>query len=85
MNSKKAEGQVPDHSPMSWGCDEIQAAVHSAVRHLPSVHTRLCVQIILKLTVDVINDRLPAGAENTGDSGHAFDLKKHHSNENTIT
>lgn len=51
--------------------------MHSAVRHLPSVHAGLGVQIILKLTVDVINDRLPAGAEHTGDSGHAFGSHTH--------
>lgn len=46
--------------PMSRGSNEVQAAVHSAVWHLASVDTRLCVEVILKLTVDVIDDRLPA-------------------------
>lgn len=46
--------------PMSrWG-DEIQAALHSVVGHLTSVDPRLCIEIILKLTVDVINNWLPA-------------------------
>lgn len=48
------------YSPVSRGGDEVQAAVHSVVRHLPSVDPRLCVEVILKLTVDVVDHRLPA-------------------------
>lgn len=46
---------------MSRGGDEIEAAVHPAVRHLTAVDAGLCVEVILKLTVDVVDDRLPAG------------------------
>lgn len=42
-----------------WG-DEIQTAMHPAVWHLPSVDPRLCIQVILKFTIDVVDDRLPA-------------------------
>lgn len=51
------------YSPVSRGGDEVQAAVHSIVRHLSSVDTRLGVEVILKLTVDVIDHRLPAAAK----------------------
>lgn len=50
------------YSPVSRGGDKVQAAVHPVVRHLSSVDTRLCVKVILKLTVDVIDHRLPAAA-----------------------
>lgn len=46
--------------PMSRGGDEVETAVYSAVGHLASVDTWLCVKVILKLAVDVIGDRLPA-------------------------
>lgn len=46
--------------PMPRRSDEIQAALHSVVRHLPSVDPGLCVEVILKLAVDVVDDRLPA-------------------------
>lgn len=42
-----------------WG-DKVQTAVHPAVRHLAPVDPRLCVEVVLKLTVDVVDDRLPA-------------------------
>lgn len=45
---------------MSWGSDEVQTAVNSAVGHLASVHPGLWVQVVLKLAVYVVNDRLPA-------------------------
>lgn len=45
---------------MSRGGDEVETAVYSAVGHLASVDTWLCVEVILKLAVDVIGDRLPA-------------------------
>ena len=40
--------------------DEVQATLYSVVRHLPSVDPGLCVEVILKLTVDVVDDWLPA-------------------------
>lgn len=46
---------------MSRRSDEIQAAVHPVVRHLPSVDPGLCIEVVFEFTVDVINDRLPAG------------------------
>lgn len=46
--------------PMPRRSDEIQAALHSAVWHQPSVDPGLCVEVVLKLTVDVVDDRLPA-------------------------
>lgn len=45
---------------MSRRGDEVQAALHSAVWHLPSVDSGLCVEVILKLAVNVIDDGLPA-------------------------
>lgn len=50
---------VPD-SPMSWGGDEVQAAVDSAVGHLPSVHPGFWVQVVFELAVYVVDDWLPA-------------------------
>lgn len=50
---------LPD-SPVSWRGDEVQAAVDPAVRHLPSVHPGLWVQVVLKLAVYVVDDWLPA-------------------------
>lgn len=51
---------IMQYLPMSrWG-DEIQTAMHPAVWHLPSVDPRLCIQVILKFTIDVVDDRLPA-------------------------
>lgn len=47
-------------SPMSWGSNEVQTAVDSAVRHLAPVHPGLRVQVVFKLAVYVVNDRLPA-------------------------
>lgn len=55
---------IPD-SPVSRGGDEVQAAVNSVVGHLPPVNARLCVQVVLKLAVDVIGHRLPATASGT--------------------
>lgn len=48
------------HSPVSRGSDEVKAAVDSAVGHLSPVHARLRVQVVLKLAVYVVDDRLPA-------------------------
>lgn len=45
-----------------WG-DEIQTAMHPAVWHLPSVDPRLCIQVVLKFTVNIVDDRLPAEEE----------------------
>ena len=53
--------------PMSRGGDEVEAAVHSVVRHLSSIDPGLWVEVILKLTVDVINDWLPAIGEKSTD------------------
>lgn len=48
---------------MSWGGDEVQAAMHSVIGHLSSVHAGLWVEVILKLAVDVIDDWLPAAKQ----------------------
>lgn len=48
------------NSPVSRGSDEIKAAVDSAVRHLSSVHPWFWVQVVFKLAVYVVDDRLPA-------------------------
>lgn len=45
---------------MSRRSDEVQAALHSAVRHQPPVDPGLRVEVILELTVDVVDDGLPA-------------------------
>ena len=45
---------------MSGGGDEVETAVHSVVGHQASVHPRLRVQVVLKLVVNVVDDRLPA-------------------------
>lgn len=47
---------------VSRGRYEVQAAVHSVVRHRSAVHPRLGVQEILAFAVDVVDDRLPAVA-----------------------
>jgi len=46
--------------PVTRGGDEVQAAVHPVVRHLPPVDTRFSIQEVFKLTVDVVDDWLPA-------------------------
>lgn len=51
----------PADLPVAGGRYEVQAAVDSVVRHGPPVHPRLCVQEVLALAVDVVDDRLPAG------------------------
>ena len=48
------------HLPVSGGGDEVETAVHSVVGHQASVHPRLGVQVVLKLVVNVVDDRLPA-------------------------
>lgn len=55
---------LPD-SPVSWGGYEVEAAVNSAVGHLPSVHPWFRVQVVFKLAVYVVNDWLPAARQNT--------------------
>lgn len=50
---------------MSRGGDEVQTAVDPAVGHLASVDPGLRVQVVLKLAVYVVDDRLPA-EEQTG-------------------
>lgn len=47
------------HLPVSRGRYKVQAAVDSVVWHRPAVHPRLCIQEVLTLTVDVINNWLP--------------------------
>ncbi len=46
--------------PVTRGGDEVQAAVHPVVRHLPPVYTGFSIEEVFKLTVDVVDDRLPA-------------------------
>ncbi len=46
--------------PVTRGGDEVQAAVHSVVRHLPPVYPGFSIEEVFKLTVDVVDDRLPA-------------------------
>lgn len=57
---------IPGSLPVSRRGDEVQAALHSVVWHLPSVDPGLGVEVILKLTVDVIDDRLPAEDKTAG-------------------
>lgn len=45
---------------MARGGDEVQAAVNPVVWHQSSVHPGLRIQEVLTLTVNVVNDRLPA-------------------------
>ena len=45
---------------MSGGRDEVEAAVHPVVGHQSAVHPGLCVEEVLALAVDVVDDRLPA-------------------------
>ena len=46
--------------PMSGGSQEVETAMHSGVRHDGAVDTRLCVQVLIVLTVYEICDWLPA-------------------------
>lgn len=46
--------------PVTRGGNEVQATVHPVVRHLPPVNTGFSIQEVLKLTVDVVDDWLPA-------------------------
>lgn len=57
---------------MSRRSNEVQAAVNSAVGHLAPVHPGLRVQVVFKLAVDVVDDRLPAAGHTPqalGDGG----------------
>lgn len=51
---------------MSRWRDEVQAAVDSVVWHGPAVHPGFCVQEVLALTVNVVDDWLPAGKMEKG-------------------
>lgn len=55
--------------PVAGWSDEVKAALHPAVGHLPPVDAGLSVQIVLELAVDVIDDRLPA--ETHTERGHS--------------
>lgn len=48
------------YPPVTRGGDEVQAAVHPVVRHLPPVYPGFGIEEVFKLTVDVVDDRLPA-------------------------
>lgn len=45
---------------MSGRSNKVQAAVYSAVGHLPPVDPRLCVEEVFKLAVNIVRHRLPA-------------------------
>lgn len=51
---------------MARGGDKVQAAVDPIVRHLSSVDTGLCVQEVLKLIVNVVDNRLPTTHQEEG-------------------
>lgn len=53
--------RLTQYLPVSRGGDEVQAAVDSVVWHGSAVHSGLCVQEVLALTVNVVYDWLPAG------------------------
>lgn len=67
-NSARETENHTNSSPVPRRCNEVQAAVNPVVGHLPPVNTRLCIQEILELAVDVIDDGLPATAGETGAS-----------------
>lgn len=60
--------------PMSRRGDEVQAALHSVVWHLPPVDPGLCVEEIFELAVDVVGDRLPAGDTHSSRVSPTFDV-----------
>ena len=45
---------------MTGGGNEVEAAVHPVVWHQSAVHPGLCIEEVLTLAVDVVDDRLPA-------------------------
>ena len=50
--------------PVSGGVDEVEAAVDAVVHDVPAVEAALIMQVLLKLVVYVLDDRLEA-APNT--------------------
>lgn len=48
------------HAPMPKWRDEVQAAMHPVVLDVLAVKTTLITEILLKLLVHVVGDRLPA-------------------------
>ena len=66
------------HSPVSSGGNEVEAAVDAMVLQSVPQHTTLGIQELLKLTVNVLRDRLPAAGERQGSiSGVSVSLDPH--------
>ncbi|CAN8016817.1 unnamed protein product [Ixodes persulcatus] len=61
------ELDVQGLEPVAEGRDEVEAAVHPVVRDVASVQPTLVAQEALKLVLNVLDDRLEAAAESTGD------------------
>lgn len=51
------------HLPVAKGGDEVKAAVYTVVLDVLAVQATLVPEVLLKLLVDVVGDRLPAEAE----------------------
>lgn len=57
--------------PMTKGRDEVKAAVYAVVLDVLAVQAALVPEVLLKLLVDVVGDRLPAKA---GKNARTFSL-----------
>lgn len=56
---------APVHSPVSKRRYKVEAAVHPVVHDVPPVQSAFIVEISLKLIVNVLDDGLEAGQEDT--------------------